>query len=138
VKAEKLVRESLRIRTRLYRGDHVQVGMSTGLLASILQIQGKLGNETKELYDRSLAIDIKNFGSDGINTASSNNNLGNFHHLQAEASLSAGIRKENLSLSVSKLKEALRIHTKLFGPDHPNTVQASSSLSIVSHKLSEA
>jgi tetratricopeptide (TPR) repeat protein len=137
VKAEKLVRESLRIRTRLYGDDHARVGLSCSVLAQILQTQSKLGNETKELYERCLAINIKNFGSEGINTAASNSNLGTFHHRQAEESLSAGIRKEYLSLSVSKLKEALRIYTKLFGPDYPNTVKASSLLSIVTRKLSE-
>jgi tetratricopeptide (TPR) repeat protein len=138
VKAEKLARESLRIRTRLYGGDHALVGVSASLLAHILLAEDKLGIETKELHERCLAINIKNFGSEVFNTAASNINLGNFYHLQAEASLSTGIRKELLSLSFSKLKEALRIFTKIFGPDHPNTVRTSSQLSIVSHKLSEA
>jgi tetratricopeptide (TPR) repeat protein len=138
VKAEKLVRESLRIRTRLYGGDHRKVGMSTGLLASILLAQGKLGIETKELYERTLVIDIKNFGSDGFNAAVSNSNLGSLYYQQAEANQSAGIRKEHLLLSVSKLNEALRIYTKIFGPDHPYTMNASSQLSIVTRELSEA
>jgi tetratricopeptide (TPR) repeat protein len=138
VKAEKLVRESLRIRTRLYGGDHAQVGMSSSILAHILQGQGKLGIETKELYERCLSINIKDFGSDGINTAASNKSLGNFYYRQAEESLSTGIRKEHLSLSFSNFNEALRLYTKLFGPNHPDTVQASSLLSIVTHELSEA
>ncbi len=37
VKAEKLARESLRIKTRLHGGDHVQIGITYGLLARILQ-----------------------------------------------------------------------------------------------------
>jgi hypothetical protein len=37
--------------------------------------QGKLGNETKELLERFLAISIKNEGPDGINTAAANANL---------------------------------------------------------------
>jgi hypothetical protein len=138
VKAEKLVRESLRIRTRLHGGDHAQVGMSSSILARILQVQGKLGIETKELYERSLAIIIKNFGLEGINTAASNFNLGNFYYRQVEGSLSAGIRKERLSLSVTKFNEALRIYTKFFGLDHPDTVRASSKLSIVTREQSEA
>jgi tetratricopeptide (TPR) repeat protein len=138
LKAEKLVRESLRIRTCLYGGDHTKVGMSTSLLARVLQAQGKLGIETKELHECCLAINIENFGSEGLNTAASNNNLGHFYYQQAEASLSADIRKEHLSLSISKFNEALRIYAKLFGPDHPDTVQASSLLSIVVHKLLEA
>jgi tetratricopeptide (TPR) repeat protein len=138
VKSEKLVRESLRIRTRLYGGDHADVGVSASLLANILLAEGKLGIETKELYERCVAINVKNFGSEGINTAASNSNLGNFYHLQTEVSLSAGRKKEHLSLSVSKFKEALRIFTELFGPDHPKTVLTSSQLSIVSNKLLEA
>jgi tetratricopeptide (TPR) repeat protein len=137
-KAKNLARESLRIIARLYDGNHVQVGMSAGLLARILQIQGKLGSETKKLLERSLAIEMKYYGSEGLNTAGSIDNLGIFYHQQAEASLSAGIRKRHLSLSVSKFKEALRIYTKSFGPDYSNTVQASSQLSIVTHKLSES
>jgi tetratricopeptide (TPR) repeat protein len=138
VKAEKLVRESLRIRTRLYGGDHGQVGMSSGLLANVLRAQGKLRIETKELYERTLVIDIKNYGSEGLNTAASNSNLGSLYYQQAEANQSAGIRKEHLLLSVSKLNEALRIYTKIFGPDHPYTMNASSQLSIVTRELSEA
>jgi tetratricopeptide (TPR) repeat protein len=138
VKAEKLVRESLRIRTRLYGGDHAHVGVSASLLTHVLQAQGKLGIETKELHERCVAIQIKNFGSDGFNTAATNSNLGNFFYLQAEASLSAGMKKVHLSLSSSKFNEALRIYTKLFGPDHPNAVKTSTQLSIVLHKLSEA
>jgi hypothetical protein len=137
VKAEKLARESLRIRTHSYGGDHMKVGVSASLLARVLQAQGKLGIETKELHERSLSIHIKNFGSEGIKTAEKNRNVGNFYYQQAEGSLSAGIRKKHLSLSSSKFKEALRIFTKLFGPDHPDTVEASSQLSIVSHKLLE-
>jgi tetratricopeptide (TPR) repeat protein len=139
VKAEKLVRESLRIRTRLFVSDHTYVEISSSLLANVLQAQGKLGNETKELHERCLAINIKNCGGpEGLNTAVSNSNLGNFYYRQAETSQSAGRKKEHLLLSFSKFEEALRICTKLFGLDHPNTVQVSSKLSIVTQKLSEA
>jgi hypothetical protein len=100
--------------------------VSASLLARILQVEGKLGIETRELFERSLAIDLKNFGLEGLNTAASNNNIGNFYHQQAEASLSARIRKEHLSLSLSKLKEALRIFTKLYCPSHFNIMKASS------------
>jgi tetratricopeptide (TPR) repeat protein len=72
VKAEMLVRESLRIRTRLQYAQEVSVGMSFGILAKILSAQGKLGSETKDLYERALVIDIEYSGPDGINTAVSN------------------------------------------------------------------
>jgi tetratricopeptide (TPR) repeat protein len=133
VKAEKVVRESLRTRTRLYGADHVHLGITCSLLARILQAENKLGIETKELYERCLAINIKNCGSDGVHTA-----VSNFHHHQAETSQPAGIRKEHLSLSKSKFNESLRTYTKLFGPDDPRTVKASSLLSIVACNISEA
>lgn len=56
VKGKMLERESLRIRTQLYSNEDIS---SIRLLASILFLQGKLGDETKELYERLLAIIIK-------------------------------------------------------------------------------
>jgi tetratricopeptide (TPR) repeat protein len=60
LKAGMLVRESLRIRTSLYGAHHIQVSISASLLATLLQSQGKLGSETKELHERSFVSDIKN------------------------------------------------------------------------------
>jgi hypothetical protein len=137
VKAEMLARESLRIRSRFYDAHHALVAMSIGLLASILQAQGNLGSETKELHERSLAIDIRNCGSEGVNTAVSNYNMGDFYHLRAQVSETAQTKKDNLQLSESKYKESLRINAVVFGPDHRDTVRDSSQLSIISRKLSE-
>jgi tetratricopeptide (TPR) repeat protein len=136
-KAEMLVRESLRIRTSLYDADHTLVGMSVGLLATILQSQGNLGSETKELHERSLVSDIKNFGLEGINTAATSFNLGTFYNLRADGSQTAEMRKENLSLSKFKYKEALRIYTKALGPNNPRTIYVSSVYSLISRKPSE-
>jgi hypothetical protein len=138
VKAEMLVRESLRIRTSLYDADHTQLALSAGFLATVLQSQGNLGSETKELNERSLVSNIRNFGPEGINTAVTNFNLGTFYHLRADRNQIADMRKENLLLSKSKHNEALRIYTKLFGPDNPRTIKASSVFSLVSRKLSES
>jgi tetratricopeptide (TPR) repeat protein len=138
VKAEMLVRESLRIRARIFHNDDSHVGMSTGLLANILHSQGNLCNETKELYERSLAIDIKNEGLEGVNTAAANGRLGIFYHQLAKSQQNGKTRKEHLLLSRSKCKEALRIYTKIFGPDDPRTIIASSDLSMISRELSEA
>jgi tetratricopeptide (TPR) repeat protein len=138
VKAEELARESLRIRNRLYDAHHQLVGMSTSLLASILQSQGNLGGETQELYERSLAIDIRNWGSEGVNTAASYFNMANFYNIRAEVSQTVERKKDCLQLSESKYKESLRIYSKVLGPDSPRTIGASSQLSIISRKLSEA
>jgi tetratricopeptide (TPR) repeat protein len=137
VKAEELARESLRIRSRLYDAHHHLVGVSISLLASILKAQGNLNSETQELHERSLSIDIKHFGSEGVNTAISNFNLGSFYYFRAEDSQSTELSKDNLQLSESKYKESLRIFTKVLGPDNLKTIQVSSALSIISRTLSE-
>jgi tetratricopeptide (TPR) repeat protein len=138
MKAEKLVRESLRIRSRLYDAHHLLVGINISVLASILQAQGNLGSETQELHERALVIYIRNCGSESFNTAVSNFNFGNFYLLRAAESQTAETKKDNLQLSESKHKESLRIYTSVFGPDHPKTIGVSSQLSIISRKLSEA
>jgi tetratricopeptide (TPR) repeat protein len=136
VKAEMLARESLRIRTCVYGNDHI--GLSCGLLARILMSQDNLGNETMELFERSLANDTKVFGPDGINTATSNFNLGAFYHRLADKQQNAQKRIEYLRLSKSIFKEALRLYSKIFGPNNPQTIEASSTLCIISRELSKA
>jgi hypothetical protein len=138
VKAEMLARESLRIRTLVYGNDHVEVGLSCSLLARILTSQDNLGNETIELFERSLANDTKHFGPDGRNTAVSNFNLSAFYHQLADTQQNSQKKIEYLRLSKSIFKEALRIYTKIFGSDNPQTIEASSQLSIISRELSEA
>jgi tetratricopeptide (TPR) repeat protein len=79
VKAEKLAREAYRIHVQLFGKDHHYVGFDASLLANVLVAQGKLTDEAKELFERYIAICIRNEGVDGINTAIGNNNLGKFH-----------------------------------------------------------
>jgi hypothetical protein len=100
--------------------------------------QDNLGNETMELFERSLTNDAKCFGPDAINTAISNFNLGTFYHQLADIQQNAQKKEEYLRLSISTFKEAARIYTKIFGPDNPQTIEASSQLSFISRELSEA
>jgi tetratricopeptide (TPR) repeat protein len=137
VKAEMLARESLRIGVLINSSDPNLVG-TAGLLASILKSQGKLGSETMELFEQSLAISIRHFGPDGAHTAISHINFGLFHRKLAKEQHTAETRKEHLRLSVSMIKEALRIYTKIYGPDDPRTLQFLSELSTTARMLSEA
>jgi tetratricopeptide (TPR) repeat protein len=138
VKAEMLARESLRIRTRIYGNDHVNVGLSCHLLGGILMSQVNLGDETMELLERSLAIITKNGGPDGINSAAANLNLGAFYDQLADRQQNDERKIVYLHLSKAKYEEAVRIYTKIFGPNNPQSIGASSTLSIISPKLSEA
>jgi hypothetical protein len=137
-KAEMLVRESLRIRTRVYGNDHRNVGHCCNLLARILLSQGNLGNETTELFERALAIITMNYGPNGSNTAASNLNLGAFYHKLAKTRQETQRKIEYLLLSKSKYVESVRVWTKIYGPDHPQTIMASSQLSKILRELSEA
>jgi tetratricopeptide (TPR) repeat protein len=138
VKAEMLARESLRIRTRVYGNDNVNLGLTCSLLARILMSQDNLGDEKMELFERALANDTKHYGPDGTNVAIHNFNLGNFYHCLADKQQIAQRETEYLCLSKSKFGEAVRIYTKINSPHNQRTTSASSKLSIVSCRLSEA
>jgi tetratricopeptide (TPR) repeat protein len=135
VKAENLLRESLRIRTLVHGLDHFYVGQSVSSLALILTSQEKLGDETREFYERALAINIKYCGPDGLNTVRSTTNLGHYYHNLANIQESIETRNELLRLSRIKFIEVLRIYTKIFGPDDPKTIDTSHNISIISNDL---
>jgi hypothetical protein len=80
IKSEMLARESLRIESLINNSNHQSVGRACNLLAAILRAQGKYGDETRGLYERFLAISIRNNGPDGHNTAVGSYSLGIFHY----------------------------------------------------------
>jgi tetratricopeptide (TPR) repeat protein len=131
IKAEKLARESLRIRTLIYRSDHNLVEKSCYLLAYILESQGNLGDETRGIYEHSLVLSIRNDGPDGLNTAIGNKNLGNFYYKLAKRQPTVDATRTQLLLSKSYHEEAQRIYLKIYGPTHPSTVNTSSLLTVL-------
>jgi hypothetical protein len=131
IKAEELARESLRIRILLYDSIHCKVTNSCELLAGTLVAQGKLGDETRGLYERCLAVSTKYFGSDGSSTAIANRNLGDFYYQLAGKENTVDSMQTQLLLVKPYYVEALRIYSKIDGPTHPNSVDASSRLSDV-------
>jgi tetratricopeptide (TPR) repeat protein len=145
IKAEELARESLRIRSLIFGSvsdhqhynDHYSVGISCNLVANILRRQSKLGDETRRLYDRFLAISILINGPDGPNTAIVNESLGMFHHELAHKQATLNVQQAQLLLAKSHFEEALRIRSKMYGPTHPETVVTASRLATVSGMLSK-
>jgi tetratricopeptide (TPR) repeat protein len=107
-KAEQLVRESLRIRVLLHGNNHSSTGHVCGLLASILQLQGNLSDETEKLYERALAICVVNEGSMGLNTSLRNADLGRFYSELLDTDLTPEKEKECVRLSTFYYKEYLR------------------------------
>jgi hypothetical protein len=107
--------------------DHV-FGATCDLLARILQKQGKLGDETLELYKRALAVPLRNQGPDGTSTSVGNQNLAGFYHILARLQLTIKLKRKYLYLSKSHFEEAVRINLKLYGPTHQNTIDVTNSL----------
>lgn len=139
VKAETLARESFRIRVQLHGGvSDVELASSAGLLGDILKTQGKLGNETKELFERALAIYTDFFGPNMVNRAVTNARLGSYYYMLAHTQQIAETKKENLHLSISFYKESLRFYETWFGLDNSYAIEYKKMLSIVSKKLAEA
>jgi tetratricopeptide (TPR) repeat protein len=132
IKAEELARESLRIRTLIYGSNNyaVEVSWSCDLLAGILMTQGKLGDETRGLFERYLAFSIRNHGPDGKHTAVANSNLGSLCFQLVQKENTVDLIRMQLILAKTYYVEALRIYSKIDGPTHPNTIDASSRLSL--------
>jgi tetratricopeptide (TPR) repeat protein len=137
IKAEELARESLRITSLLNDSNHYSVGRVCCLLASILDKQGQLGNETRGLYERFLANSIRNLGPDDPETASGNFNLGLFHCQLVKVQTTVDSKQKKLLLAKTYVEESHRIRLKIYGSTHPDTVAAAFQLATVLNKLSE-
>jgi hypothetical protein len=77
----------------------------------------------------------------GTNTAAAYCNIGNYYRKLAEAADEACTTELEIKyLRKTKLKyeEALKIYTKIQGPNHPRTLEFASNLSDVLNALSEA
>jgi tetratricopeptide (TPR) repeat protein len=135
--AEELARESLRIRSLINDSNYHSVGCSCNLLATVLNIQGKLGDETRGLYERFLAIFIRNEGPDEQASAIGNYSLGMFHY-QLSCEQATVDSQQTLLLSAKfYFEESIRIYSKTYGPTHPDALNAASLLTTVSSELSQ-
>jgi tetratricopeptide (TPR) repeat protein len=134
LKAEELAREALLIREKLNIDN--ESANCCHLLARILQSQGKFEDETQGLFEHSLAIYIRNEGPDGVNTAMASISTGLYHYQLAKIQPTVDTKRKYLLISKLYIEEALRIRTKIYGPTHPNTIEAVSILSDVISALS--
>jgi hypothetical protein len=113
------------------------VELSCDLLARILSAQGKLGDETRGLYERSLAISIRNVGPDGEYATFGNSNISEFHQKLARNQSTVAATRMHLLLAKSHHEETQRILSKIHGPTHPRTVNVSSRLTSTLIALSQ-
>jgi hypothetical protein len=135
IKAEGLARESVRIQDQLYCAHDRKKGVNYLLLAKILLKQGEFGDETKELFERSLAIYVRNEGPDGVNTSCANIEIGRFHYEFAMVQSTTSSKRAQLQLAKSYSEEAIRIESKIHNPSHPNSIGAASLWSYISNEL---
>jgi hypothetical protein len=76
-----------------------------------LETQSNLGDGTRGLYERSLAISIRSGGPDGENAAFGNNTIGIFHQKRAIKQSTVDAKRMHLLLAKSHHVEAQRITT---------------------------
>jgi hypothetical protein len=121
VEAEMLARKSLRILEATFGSDDICT--IKVLLSNILQIRGDRNNERKALLEQCLAYQLKRYGGDVGNVAKLNEGLANLHR-DISYSLPLGeARTEQFRIALAYINEAVRIISKMKGPNHPKTLE---------------
>lgn len=136
-RSERLARDALRIRFQLHGPDHNKIGFSTMQVAKILQFQENIGVETKELYERSLAIFTENEGPYGANTTIAMKNISQFYLQFANVQTTIGGERKQLLLTKPFLEKLIRNRLRYCGPTHEETVSTDKVMSIVINRLSD-
>jgi hypothetical protein len=108
IKAEGLAREAIRIRDNLPSAPDNRGSVSFFLFANILVAQGKLRDEIKQVLERSLAISVRNKGSDGANTVCGNAAIGEFHYKVAVTSSTGHTKQTQLLLAIERKQYELK------------------------------
>jgi hypothetical protein len=112
------------------------VGSSCVLLARILSEQGELGDEARGLFERYIAISIRNEGADGSSVGVGNINIGRFYfQLSYPASNTIDVKVHYLLKAKAYCEEGVRISKKVGNPNHPNYIAAERHLAGVLSEL---
>jgi hypothetical protein len=140
--AENLARETLHHRKRIWGSNHYLTCPHRIILSNILQEKKNHDGETRVLLERCLAIYLKFESSYIFHSASAvknhnyhhwvskvNDSLAKVHRSIAKKLHSGDTRREQCSIAVNYSKEAIRISTKRYGPDYPQTIEYESNLS---------
>jgi hypothetical protein len=136
-KAEELGRECLHIGILAYGSSQNEVGLGCNLLVRILKAQGNFGDETRGLYERFLALSLRNEGPEGVNTATGHYNVGFFCLELAQKQSTVDSKRTQLQLAKSLFFEAQRIFSKAYGPTDLHNVEASFCLTNILTYLSQ-
>lgn len=135
-KAESLCRKSLRIFERIYSHNTFPTAFALLTLSDILIEKGNHDDEIKDALQRVLAIFIKKFGTDADSVSSINYKLANFHVSLSNKLPPGGARRQQHYIAQSYCEEAVRIKSKICGPNHPDRRQLSVTLLEIEKTLS--
>jgi hypothetical protein len=130
--AEMLATTAVRIIKALKGPSDSYLKLIFGYLMNIKYSRKDYGDDTKSLLEDNLSDAIIIEGVDGKRTATANEYLGHPYHTIALSLLSNKTKMENFKVSYSHFNEVLRINTKIYGLDHPKSLEAASNLSVVS------
>jgi hypothetical protein len=135
VKAEKLSRESIRLRTLKLGMNHPSTNASHELLARILGERNPNGDEAFDereiLLKTSLVVTLKNYGPDGRNNAVANKNIGVFYYQRAHHLTTVFLQQTTFEIAKKHVDEAIRIYSKIYGPTHQYTLDAKATLAYI-------
>lgn len=129
MEAEKLARKAVRIVSKEFGPDSDKVGGPLGNLCDVLTVVGSHDDEVKKSYERCIAMFVRCDGPDGDNVAQFTYKLAIFLSNNSNCIPPGNVRNAQLLKAKGHYKEAIRICTKLNGPNHPRTLQYKSSLS---------
>ena len=106
---EYLARKALRVFEAVFDPFHINIGSSLNDLAKVLHESGNIGDETKCLYRRALAVYLICDGPDGHLVMEANANLGLLHYQRGKADVEDTLRRIEYTFSSRYYREALRI-----------------------------
>ncbi len=116
--AEAAAREAVAIRRHLHKGDHADVALALGVLASVVVDKGNLA-EAERLRREELEITRRVLGPSHVSTAMALGNLGNTIQKAGRWSEAEALQREALALLLP-----------LLGDNHPEVAQAKDNLAV--------
>jgi hypothetical protein len=133
---EMLARKALKIKERIHGQNHYFTSSILYLISNILRLKKSREDEVLDLLDRSLAMSIKHVGVDHENVANYSLVLAEFHGHIGDELPDRKAKIGHYRLAKRHCKEAVRIETKLRGPNHPLTLTRKSVLKHITDNLS--
>jgi hypothetical protein len=135
--AEMLARKAVRIMKELKESKSIEMINTFQTLVNVLSTKKDFSDETKRLLEDYLNYAIRFQGLDSESASFAQRHLGRFHYNFSDTFCSNDAKTKHPQLAESYYKEELLIFIKHYGPNHFNTLQITSNLSILSTALEQ-